>query len=616
LINPGTYTLSLAGANEDAGATGDLDITGDLEVIGAGRDTTTINANRLDRIFDLDGTPSAGALRVALSGLTLTGGLTPTRVANYATGNDGGAIDVYRGNLSVADCIIRDNKTGTGTYGGNGGGIGLTWLGTLTVTNSIITANITGDAQRSSGLAGSGGGIYGNAANITITDSLISDNYGFDEAGTGTADALDSGAAPAANAHLLSGATRTASSPGGASRRALDLTADGSVINYATPGVDVNKIDALGSMTVTLWLNLRADPSNGDILLSDLAASGAPAGTGGWELRLESASGTPTASNPSLYFTVFERTSAASARGEGKFFQGPDANQKWVFLALTSAASARGEGKFFQGPDANQKWVFLALTFATDRTLRTYNASETAPVTVLGSTSLFSIPLRDNSTPLGIGGSTSLATTDHTPPAWMDDVRIYDRALSAAELEAVRQEDLVKGNGVLANDSDPEANPLTATLVGGPAHGTLALDADGTFSYIPNADYNGPDSFTCKVSDGVLESAPATVSITVTPANDAPVGAIDTYATVEDTPLTVAAPGLLGNDTDVDGDRLTATLVNPPTFGTVTINADGSFTYTPIPNAYTTRRRSHRATASRGRDGGRGGWRGAHPAGG
>ena len=63
--------------------------------------------------------------------------------------------------------------------------------------------------------------------------------------------------------------------------------------------------------------------------------------------------------------------------------------------------------------------------------------------------------------------------------------------------------------------------------------------------------------------------------------NDAPVAVDDTYTTSEDTPLTVVAPGVLGNDTDVEGDTLTAGLVSGPVHGTLTLYADGSFTYTP-----------------------------------
>jgi hypothetical protein len=73
------------------------------------------------------------------------------------------------------------------------------------------------------------------------------------------------------------------------------------------------------------------------------------------------------------------------------------------------------------------------------------------------------------------------------------------------------------------------------------------------------------------------------VTITVTPVNDAPVAHNDgTYAVTGNTPLTVAAPGVLANDTDVDGDALTAKKFSNPAHGLVTLNANGSFTYTPM----------------------------------
>ena len=75
------------------------------------------------------------------------------------------------------------------------------------------------------------------------------------------------------------------------------------------------------------------------------------------------------------------------------------------------------------------------------------------------------------------------------------------------------------------------------------------------------------------------------MTITVDAVNDAPVAVDDSYATDEDTPLTVAAPGVLGNDTDVDGDPLTRGAGRPvPANGTLTLNADGTFTYTPNAN--------------------------------
>ena len=139
---------------------------------------------------------------------------------------------------------------------------------------------------------------------------------------------------------------------------------------------------------------------------------------------------------------------------------------------------------------------------------------------------------------------------------------------------------------MLTNDTDVDAGDAsTAVLVTGPAHGTLALSADGSFTYTPAANYYGADSFTYKANDGEADSNVATVSLTVTCVNDAPVAADDSYTATEDTALTVAAPGVLGNDTDVDaGDASSAVLVTGPAHGTLALNADGSFTYTPAAN--------------------------------
>jgi hypothetical protein len=76
--------------------------------------------------------------------------------------------------------------------------------------------------------------------------------------------------------------------------------------------------------------------------------------------------------------------------------------------------------------------------------------------------------------------------------------------------------------GVLANDSDVDSSVLTARLVAGPAHGSLTLNADGSFAYMPGPDYWGPDSFTYVAWDGALTAVPATVNLTVVSVNDAP----------------------------------------------------------------------------------------------
>jgi len=133
---------------------------------------------------------------------------------------------------------------------------------------------------------------------------------------------------------------------------------------------------------------------------------------------------------------------------------------------------------------------------------------------------------------------------------------------------------LVMGSpGVLGNDV---GTGLTAAQVSGPTNGVLTLNSDGSFTYTPNTDFVGTDSFTYQASNGETNSNVATVSLSVTPfaANN------DSYTVMANTTLTVGVPGVLGNDTS-GGKSLTAVQVSGPTNGALTLNANGSFTYTP-----------------------------------
>lgn len=137
-------------------------------------------------------------------------------------------------------------------------------------------------------------------------------------------------------------------------------------------------------------------------------------------------------------------------------------------------------------------------------------------------------------------------------------------------------------NGVLANDTDPENDALTAQIVTNVASGTLTLNANGSFTYVPASGFTGNVTFTYRASDGSLTSNTATVTITVTDQNQAPVAVANSYSTTENTTLTVnAANGVLANDTDADGDTLAAQLISNVASGTLTLNNDGSFTYVP-----------------------------------
>jgi VCBS repeat-containing protein len=151
---------------------------------------------------------------------------------------------------------------------------------------------------------------------------------------------------------------------------------------------------------------------------------------------------------------------------------------------------------------------------------------------------------------------------------------------------------------VLANDSDPDGDALTVSIVTGPSKGQATVNADGTITYTPNANATGADSFTYTVSDGTTSSSAATVNITINAVNDTPLAVADSYSTDEDTAL---SGNVLANDSDPDlGDTRTAVLVSGPAHGTLTLNADGSFTYTPAANSSGPESFSYRARDAAG----------------
>ena len=165
----------------------------------------------------------------------------------------------------------------------------------------------------------------------------------------------------------------------------------------------------------------------------------------------------------------------------------------------------------------------------------------------------------------------NIASTDNDAPIAVNDTYNVDPNFTRN----------VPVDGVLDNDTDPDGDTLTAVLVTGPTNGTLALNADGSFTYTPIDNFTGTDSFTYTANDGALNSNTATVTINVTTVNNAPVANNDSYDAPNGILTVPAATGVLADDTDPDGDTLTAQLVDNPGNGTVILNPDGSFTYTP-----------------------------------
>ena len=133
---------------------------------------------------------------------------------------------------------------------------------------------------------------------------------------------------------------------------------------------------------------------------------------------------------------------------------------------------------------------------------------------------------------------------------------------------------------VLSNDSDADGDELTVSELGAPAHGSAEVTSTGV-RYVPATDFHGTDRFTYTVTDGNGKSATAEVVIEVRPINDRPVAGDDSISVIEGQTLSAVPPGVLTNDSDTDGDALTASLLDGPGHGTLSLEADGSFTYQP-----------------------------------
>ncbi len=172
--------------------------------------------------------------------------------------------------------------------------------------------------------------------------------------------------------------------------------------------------------------------------------------------------------------------------------------------------------------------------------------------------------------PAGTSYTLTIIDDDETPVANADAYEVdEDNVLT------------VVAPGVLENDTDGDGDTLTAEKLSDPTNGTLVFNADGSFTYTPNANFFGTDSFTYRASDGTNESGVATVTITVNSVNDAPVANDDTLTIVQNTTRPV---NVLANDVDVDGNTLSVDSVTQPANGTVAISGDRqAINYTPNP---------------------------------
>jgi len=168
----------------------------------------------------------------------------------------------------------------------------------------------------------------------------------------------------------------------------------------------------------------------------------------------------------------------------------------------------------------------------------------------------------------------ALGATPPSPPLSTNQAPV------AANDSAKTSEDTAVDINVLANDGDPDGNVIS--IYGAPAalHGTVTVNSNGSLHYTPTANYFGADTISYKITDGLL-AASAQVSVTITAVNDLAIAQDDSYSIGKGKKLTVSGNGIVGNDSDIDGNALSAVLVTNAAHGTLKLNANGTFTYTP-----------------------------------
>lgn len=225
------------------------------------------------------------------------------------------------------------------------------------------------------------------------TQATLLLQYNFDEV---SGSALDvSGTGTAANAFLFNLATRTNNTPGGTGK-ALDVTPGGAFTNYAYAFTGTNKLNAaIANLTLTTWINLQGNITNGDRLMGNVTAS----------------SGFDFAFNSTASPTVAALTFRKNGTGGG-------------FPATATV-------------NLTNQWVFLSVVY-NGANVTYYTGTVASAVAQLGTSVAVSGSINASANNFQVG-ATPASTADRTPPAWFDDVRVYDTALTSGQLETIRQ---------------------------------------------------------------------------------------------------------------------------------------------------------------------------------
>jgi uncharacterized repeat protein (TIGR01451 family) len=550
---------------------------------------------------------------VSISGLTITNGSTASGTSGGGINNassltlkdvniNGNTADAAGGGISNTGTLNIVNSNINGNSGGSVGGINNT--GTLSVMSSLVSGNaadtdaggilssgtlnlsnstVSGNSAHGNG-AGSGGGLYlsGTAtlANVTVTNNRANS----ETSGTGTGGGIyvASGIPLLSNTIVAGNFKGSGTSPDDIAGANVNIKSSFNLIGTGGAGgltaTDGNQVDVADPR-----LGPLAD--NGGLTWTHALLPGSPA--------LEAGS---NALIPTDTFDLDNDLDTAETvpfdqRGTGflrvRDAADADTTQTVDVGAYETQVSIEDIGDKVTDEDTLLSFSFnvadvaiiTSVTAESSNTTLVPNSGANIGVSGTGSTRTLSIlPAANQSGKTTITVTVRAVNAQTVTDTFELTVNAVNDAPAADSQSVVTGEDTPKA--ITLTGSDADSNTLNFIIVDNPSHGSLSGAAPNV-TYTPEANYNGADSFTFKINDGSVDSNLATVSITVNSVNDAPQATGESYSTNENTALNVAAPGVLGNDTDIDNATLSAVKVTNPSHGTVTLNSNGSFTYTP-----------------------------------
>ncbi len=527
-----------------------------------------------------------GAINARTSGVTIT----DTFFAFNSAILGGGAIATTGGNLFVTNSQFNDNKaTLNAGVSSNPGGKGGAILnrGEARINRSTFFQNTA------SGINGQGGALY-NTNYLEVVNSTISNNV----AGNPSASNPVSVGGGIAN---TAGTLRLFSSTVVENRSLLSSSVGGGVYNVATVGAVVtgfiqNTIVARNN----LGINSNTPDITGTFTSNGGNLIGISVGSSGWIASdylgtfsnpinpllglLGNNGGRPQtrpllAGSPAQDKGVLNaNTPSTDQRGEprpsgtgvdiGAFEYQPNAQpiaeNDFYFLFEDTNYVADGAGVFLNDRDPNGRPLTAELLSGPNFGTLTFNTNGTfvyTPAANFNGTDVFTYRVTNDA------GFSAEASAFFNVGAVNDPPVAIDGSATTAE-------DTPVGGTITA--SDVENDPLTFALVGQAANGIAVVNPNGTYSYTPNANFHGTDTFTFRANDGTANGNTATITITVNPVNDAPTANDFEVAVDEDNELVIVLPV-----TDVDGDTLGVRIETPPANGSLTFDEQGNPVYLP-----------------------------------